>query len=248
MASRKLKIMGIITARGGSKRVPRKNIKSFLGKPLLAWSIEVGKKAKVFDKFILTTEDKEIAKMGKKYGVEVPFMRPQELAQDSSTSYETVRHAVEWLRDNENYNPDWIILLEPSSPGRQSAHIKEVAKLISQNPKFDSLIGISEIPGHFSYLKQFQLNKNEALTRVNDSASMKNLILRNQDMPKSYYINSAIYAFKTSNLFDGDKSLWGNKTYGYVMDNKYSLDIDTPEDWLIAEIKMKQILKNKQKA
>ena len=76
---------------------------------------------------------------------------------------------------------------------------------------------------------------------------MKQLILRNQEVPKSYYINSAIYAFRASNLFDGSDSLWGDKTYGYVMDNKYSLDIDTPEEWLMAEIKMKKILEEKQK-
>ncbi len=247
MVLKKLKILGIITARGGSKRVPRKNIKNFLGKSLLAWSIEVGKKANVFDRFILTTEDKAIAKIGKQYGIEVPFMRPADLAKDTSKSYDAIKHAIEWLRDNENYIPDWIILLEPSSPGRQYFHIQEAAKLISARPNFDSLLGISETPGHFSYLKQQQLGKDGIMTRVNDNATMKNLILRNQDVPKSYYINSAIYAFKTSNLFDGDSSLWGNKTYGYLMDNKYSLDIDTPEDWLIAEIKMKKILENKNK-
>ena len=120
-----------------------------------------------------------------------------------------------------------------------------MAKLISKNPKFDSLIGISETPGHVSHLKQQQRGRNGIITRVNDGATMKNIILRNQDVPKSYYINSAIYALRTANLFDGDKSLWGNKTYGYIMDNKYSLDIDTPEEWLIAEIKMKKILEEK---
>src|SRR3989344_3310780 len=142
------KILGIITARGGSKRLPRKNVKDFLGKPLLAWTIEIGKKAKIFDRFILTTDDDEIAKIGKEYGVEVPFKRPPEFAQDTSSSYDTIRHAVEWLRDNSGYSPNWLILFEPTSPGRQPFHIKEVAKLISKNPKFDSLIGISETPGH----------------------------------------------------------------------------------------------------
>jgi len=242
---KKTSILGIITARGGSKRVPRKNIKSFLGKPLLTWTIETGKRANVFDRFILTTEDKKIANIGGKYGVEVPFLRPVELAQDKSSSYDTIRHAIEWLHNHDNYNPDWLILLEPSSPGRQPFHIKEAAKLINGNPGFDSLLGISETPGHFSHLKQQQIDKFGIVTRVNDGALMKDLILRNQDVPRSYYINSAIYAFKTSNLFDGDHSLWGNSTYGYIMDNKYSMDIDTLEDWLIAEIKMKRILKNK---
>lgn len=242
----KSRILGLITARGGSKRIPRKNIKSFLGKPLLAWTIENGQKSKVFDRLILTTEDREIAKIGKRYKIEVPFMRPMKLAQDASTSYDTIKHAVEWLKKNENYHPDWVVLLEPSSPGRQPFHIKKVAKLISLNGDFDSLVGISETPAHLSYLKQQQINSRGLITRVNDGATMKNIILRNQDVPKSYYINSAIYAFKVSNLFDGRHSLWGSKTYGYIMDNKYSLDIDSPEDWDIAEIKMSKILKQRQ--
>lgn len=236
------KILGIITARGGSKRVPRKNIKDFLGKPLLAWSIEIGKEAGVFDRFILTTEDKEIAEVGRKYGIEVPFMRPAELAADTSSSYDAIRHALDWLKENENYEPDWIILLEPSSPGRQAFHIQEVAELIKNGINADSIIGISETPAHFSYLKQQQRDENGIITRVGDGAILRNLIHRNQDVPKSYFINSAIYAFKRANLFDGNNSLWGNSTYGYVMDNKYALDIDTPEDWEMAEIKMKKLL------
>lgn len=242
---RKNNILGIITARGGSKRVPHKNIKDFLGKPLLVWAIEVGKRADVFNRFILTTEDEEIAKIGRSYNIEVPFMRPKKLAQDGSSSYDVIKHAVGWLRDNDAYNPDWIILLEPSSPGRQPFHIKEVAEIISKNKNIESLVGISEVPAHFSHLKQQQRDKSGIITRVTDGAKIKSLIHRNQNVPKSYYINSAIYAFKTSNLFDGNNNLWGGNTYGYIMDNKYALDIDTPEDWLTAEIKMKRLLKEK---
>lgn len=239
------KILGLVTARGGSKRVPRKNIKDFLGKPLLAWTIDAGKKSGVFDRFILSTEDKEIADVGKKYGIDVPFVRPLELASDTAGSFGVIKHAVEWFKENEKYEPTWIILLEPSSPGRQPFHIKEVAELIKKGGGFDSIVGISETPGHFSYLKQQQLDKQGIMTRVGDGAIMRNLIHRNQDVPKSYFINSAVYAFKTSNLFDGNDSLWGDSTYGYVMDEKYALDIDMPTDWLIAEVKMKLLLNTK---
>lgn len=225
--------------------MPRKNIKEFLGKPLLVWSIEAGKEAGVFDRFILTTEDEEIAEAGRKYGIEVPFLRPKELASDTAGSFGVIKHAVEWLRENENYEPRWIILLEPSSPGRQIFHIQEVAKIINERNDFDSLIGISETPAHFSYLKQQQRNDKGIITRVGDGAILRNLIHRNQDVPKSYFINSAIYAFRASNLFDGRDSLWGDNTYGYVMDNKYALDIDTPEDWETAEIKMRKLLEEK---
>ncbi len=237
-----MSILGLMTARGGSKRVPRKNIKDFLGKPLLAWTIEVGKASGVLDRFILSTEDTEIAAVGKEYEVEVPFIRPAEFATDTASSYSVVKHAVEWLKEYESYEPDWIILLEPSSPGRQTEHLKEVAELIKQGGNFDSIVGISETPGHFSFLKQLTPDKNGILTRVGDRAILRNLIHRNQDVPKSYFINSAVYAFKTTNLFDGNDSLWGDSTFGYLMDSKYALDIDTPEDWLVAEVKMQRIL------
>ncbi len=222
--------------------MPRKNIKDFLAKPLLAWSIETGKEAGVFDRFILTTEDKEIAEIGKKYGIEVPFMRPEELAKDTSSSYETIKHAVEWLKDNENYEPDWIILLEPTSPGRQPFHIQETAKIIREKNGIDSLIGVSELSPHYHPLKILKRDDKGMVARYSGKLIRESEI-RNQDFSLLYYSNSAIYAFKVSNLFDAKHpSLWGDRTLGYVMDNKYAFDIDTSDDWLIAEIKMQKLL------
>ena len=93
--------------------------------------------------------------------------------------------------------------------------------------------------------KELKLDERGAVSRVTDGAIMRNLIHSNQDVPVSYYINSALYAFKRSTLFDGNNSLWGNSTYGYVMDEKYALDIDTPQDWMVAEVKMKHLLEKK---
>jgi len=240
---KKKTILGLVTARGGSKRVPGKNVKELCGKPLLTWTVEAGKKSGVLDRFVLTTDDSDIARVGKEAGIEVPFMRPAELANDTARSYQAVRHAVEWLRDKENYEADWIILLEPSSPGRQPFHITEVAEIITTRNDFDSLIGISQTPGHFSYLKELVPDEHGIVTRAYDGNDLHSLILRNQEVPASYYINSTVYAFKTANLFDGKNSCWGGGgTYGYSMDEKYAFDIDTPTDWLVAEVKMKQLL------
>jgi len=240
-----MKILGLITARGGSKRVPKKNIKEFCGRPLIGWSIEVGKESGVFDRFILSTDDPEILEISKKYSIDIPFVRPAELATDTATSFSVVKHALEWLEEKENFKPDWIILLEPSSPGRQVFHLQEVAKIISTlDFNLDSLVGISETPGHFHYQKQMQIIDGGEVVRVGDGEKMKNLVHRNQDLTKTYFINSALYAFKRDNLFEGNSSLWGESTYGYVMDQKYALDIDTPEDWLAAEVKMEDLLKN----
>lgn len=239
------KILCLITARGGSKRVPRKNIKEFCGKPLLAWTIETAKKSGVFDRIILSTEDAEIAEIGRHAGAETPFVRPMEFADDAASSFEVVRHAVKWLKENENYEAPWIVLLEPSSPGRQDFHLKEIAALIEKDLPFDSVLGVSEAPAHFSPAKILDLAANGALTRSGDHEIIRNLTHRNQDVPKAYYINSAIYAFRTENIFEANPSLWGNSTYSYLMDNKYSMDIDTPEDWMIAEVKMKHLLESK---
>jgi len=236
------KILCLITARGGSKRVLRKNVKDLLGKPLIAWTVETAKESKVLDRIVLTTDDEEIADAGRKAGAEVPFMRPAELAGDTATSYQAVRHAVEWLKENEGYETEWIILLEPTSPGRRPFHVSEVAKLIREKgSEFDSIIGITEMPGHFSHLKEFNLTDTGIMERVGDKAGLKQIISRNQDVPTSYYINSSIYAFKVKNLYDGDSSLWGDSTYGYLIEEKYATDIDTPEDWMIAEVKMRRL-------
>lgn len=239
----KKSIICIMPARGGSKRFPRKNIKKFLGKPLLAWTIKVAKDSGVLDRIILSTDDKEIARIGMKYGTEVPFMRPKKFAQDRSTPLSVVQHAIKWLKDKEDYGVDWVVFLEPSSPGRQTFHIQEVVRLINQKRDIDSIVGISEIPGHFSPLKALSMGESGLITRYPDGELVRNLTHRNQDLPALYFINSAIYAFKATNFFEENPSLWGNRVLGYIMDSRYAIDIDTPDDWLTAEVRMRGMLK-----
>ena len=239
-----MKIIGIITARGGSKRVPRKNVRAFLGKPLLAWSVEAGLKSKTIKRWILSTDDSEIAEIGRKYGAEVPFMRPKELAFDTSTSLDVLQHAVLWLKEKEKKIPDWMVLLEPPSPGRQPFHIDEVASIIEEkNNEIDSICGVSELLGNLSAHKSLKIKSDKTLVRYYDDAPFRSLIFRNQDVPPSYFINSAIYAFKVSKMLSNPPSLWGDRVRAYVMDSKYAIDIDTPEDWIVGEAKMKELLR-----
>ena len=235
------KILGLVTARGGSKRVPRKNIKEFLGKPLLTWTIETGKQANVFDRFVLTTEDEEIAAVGKQSGIEVPFRRPAEYAQDTSKSFDAVKHAYEWLRDNDGFTADLIILLEPTSPARQPFHIQEVAKLMERE-EIDSLMGVTELPAHYHPEKIVSMEPAGTIVRYHEHRLIRDSERRNQDFSKLYFTNSEIYAFKPANFYGEHPSLWGDKVYGYVMDEKYAIDIDTPEDWKLAELKMRALL------
>lgn len=240
-----MKILALVTARGGSKRVPRKNIKDFLGKPLLAWTIEVALASRVLDRLVLTTEDEDIATVGKKFGAEVPFRRPAHLASDKSSSYDAVLHAMEWLEENQNYSPDWVVLLEPTAPARQPFHIQEAVKIIKERDDLDSLIAISETPSHFSYARDLKRDEKGIISRAYDGEILRRFTMRTQELPKTYFINSGLYAFKVSNLFDGNRSLWGDRVYGYVMDEKYAIDIDTPYDWQMAELKMKLLLDEK---
>lgn len=236
-----MSMLGLIGARGGSKRLPGKNKKDFLGKPLIAWTIEVAKESRVFERLVVFTDDEDIAAIAKQYGAEVPFMEPAKLA--TSISYhDAVRYTLQKLEDDEGYTPEYFTLLEPSAIGRTARHIKEVWKIFKDRADLDSLVGVSEVPGHFSYAKQLVVAQNGLLGRVGDNMSLKNMIHRNQEVPKSYFINSAIYAFRRKNLFEGSKTIWGESTYGYVMDGSTLADIDTQEEWDIAEFKMKRLL------
>lgn len=234
------KILGIITARGGSKSTHRKNIKPFCGKPLITWSVEAGLLSGVLDRFVLTTDDEEIAAVGKAAGIEVPFMRPAELALDTTPSLPVLQHAVAWLRDNENYYPDYVLLLEPTSPGRQPFHIQEAVELIADSGA-DSVCALGQVPGHHSPHWQFNLLEGSKI-ELFTGGSIKNIIRRRQDLSKTYFRNGAFYLFKPDLLFAAEPSLYGEDVRGYVLDGKYSLDIDTPEDWAFAENQMKKIL------
>ena len=236
-----MKILGLITARGGSSRVPRKNIKEFLGKPLVAWSIEIGKESGVFDKFILSTESEEIAAVGKAHGIDVPFVRPAEYATDTSSSLEAVQHAYEWMRDNVGFEADSIILLEPPAPGRRPFHIQEAAKLIERDD-IDSVLGITELSAHYHPEKILTMDDKKQVVRYTEGKKIRDTIKRGQEYSTLYYPNAAIYAFKPKNFYEPEPSLWGDRVFGYIMDPKYAFDIDTPEDWAIAEFKMQRLL------
>ena len=230
------KILGIITARGGSKGVPGKNIKLLGGKPLIVYTIEAAKKSGVFDRIILTTDDPKIAEVAKKYGCEVPFMRPAELAGDGVQHLPVLRHAVQWLKDNEGYSSEYIMTLQPTSPFRQPEHIQQAVDIILKTGA-DSVLGVSEIPGHFSPHKSMTLDDDAGKLVLFNGSPVKKRTMRRQDLPTCYFSNGTIYLYKTSNLFlsDDQAAFFGDDVRACVIDFQYSLDIDTPEDWELAE-------------
>lgn len=229
------KILGIITARGGSKGVPGKNIKLLGGKPLIAYTIEAAQKSGIFDRIILTTDDQKIAEVAKKYGCEVPFIRPKELAEDNTQHLPVLRHAISWLKDNDGYYPDYAMTLHPTSPFRRSEHIHQAVDTILATGA-DSVLGVSAVPGHFNPHRSMDIKDGGQLLLINGNPVRKR-IMRRQDLPESYASNGMIYLYKTSNLFkyDEDAAFLGEDVRACVIDSKYNVDIDTPEDWELAE-------------
>ncbi len=233
-------ILALIPARGGSKGIPGKNIKEFCGKPLIAWSIEAARQSGLVSRVVVTTDYDEIGEIAKKFGAEVPFKRPAELAQDTTPTLPVMIHAVNYLKETENYAPDYVLLLEPTSPGRQMRHIKEAVELILKTGA-DSVVSVVEVPGRYSPFWQFKVDDNQRM-EITTGGSLKNIITRRQNLPKTYTRNGAIYLFKTELLFEHEPSIYGDDTRAYIMDSAYSLDIDTLEDWSEAEDKMKLLI------
>lgn len=230
-----MKILGVITARGGSKSIPRKNVKELAGKPLIAWTIEAARASGVFDRIILSTDDPEIAEVGRRYGVEVPFLRPAGLAQDTTPHLPVLQHAVKWLEEHEGYKPDYVAILQPTAPLRQAFHLREAVELLEKTGA-DSLVSVVEIPGHFSPYWAV-VEGEDGWVRLFTGQPIRERIWRRQDFPaKTYAHNGAIYIFRTGLLFDPQRpSFYGERVRLYPMEEKYSVNVDNPEDWERAE-------------
>ncbi len=236
-----MKILGVITARGGSKGIPGKNIKPLLGKPLIAYTIEAAKASGVVDRLILSTDDLAIAEVAKQYGCEVPFMRPADIADDKAAHLPVLQHAVKALEEKDGYRPDYVLLLQPTSPLRQAFHIKEAAKLIEKSGA-DSVLSVSEIPENYHHRKAMFINEVGGLRLVTAGKPIHERVARRQDMEKNYWSVGSIYLFKTGLLFDPAKpNFYGEKTLPYVIDAKYCVDINLPEDWAFAEQALKRL-------
>lgn len=233
-----MKVLCLITARGGSKGIPRKNIKLLAGKPLIAYTIDAAKAAGVFDRIIVSTDDAEIADVAKQYGAEVPFMRPPELAGDTTPTLPVLVHALKWLKENESYEPDAVMLLQPTAPLRTPEHIREAVGLFTKSSA-DSVVSVSEVPGHHNPHWQFNLD-NEQRISIFTGEAFKDIVKRRQELPKTYTRNGAIYLFKTLLLFAATPSFYGNDVRAYVMDDANSVNIDSPEDFALAEFRLSQ--------
>lgn len=235
-----MKIIGIIPARGSSTRTPNKNTRIFQGKPLIAWAILSARKSKLLDRVIVSTDSHEIAKIAKKYGAEVPFLRPAEFSTSTIGIEPTLKHAYQWLLENENYKADGIALLMATNPLRQMFHIDESVKLFVKN-KVDSVVSVNETPSnHTPYWTLVRSERGKI--SLFGGVSLANIITRGQDFPqKCYARNDLVYVLKPKNLFEKPSGLYGKKVELYETDPLFETDINTPEEWLSAEMKFRRL-------
>ncbi len=226
------RILALIPARGGSKGLPGKNIRTLHGKPLIAWSIEAAKKSKYVDRTIVSTDSSEIAAIAEEYGGELPFKRPAELAADNSTGIDVCLHAMEWLSEkNDIY--DLLLILQPTSPLRTTSDIDAaIATLDAKQAK--ALVSVCETDHHPWWSNQLPKDGN-----------MKNFLRpevlnkNRQELPTYYRLNGAIYLIETK-LIKKTRSFYGPETFAYVMPTERSIDIDTLSDFHLAEAYLAQ--------
>ncbi len=222
------KILGVIVARGGSKGIPRKNIKNLVGKPLIAYTIDAAKKSMFLTRTIVSTDDHEIVDVAKKYGAEVPFLRPSDLAEDKSTAISVIQHSLTWLKDNRGEEYDYVMILQPTSPLRQAHDIDgAIQKIVETNA--DSVMGMIELVD-FSTKKLKKIQNDEILSLIEEEG--KTSAFRDADI-KVYKRNAAIYLTKVEYIFQND--LFGKVSRPYLMPAERSVDINEPIDFLIAE-------------
>ena len=233
-----MKILTIIPARGGSKGIKLKNLSKINGKPLVAFSIEHSLASKLINRTIVSTDNEEIAKVSEKYGAEIPIYRSKELAGDNILDLPVFEHMLTYLKEEENYEPEIVVHLRPTSPYRKAEWIDSAIKLLIENTSADSIRSVSE-PSQHPY-RIFEI-KNKFLFPLMHDRHPEPYLLRRQDLPKMFYYNCVIDVTKPSTIII-KKSMTGDKMLPYIMKPEDSIDIDKPMDLEFAKFFLKNRL------
>jgi len=223
------KLLAVIPARGGSKRLPRKNILDLSGKPMISWTIDAALGSKYIDRIVVSTDDQEIAKISKDCGADIPFIRPLELATDYATSIDVVLNLIESLERNNEYY-DYIMLLQPTSPLRSTKNINESVELLKLR-KTDAVVSVCKA-------KHSPLWCNTIPENGNLSGFLDNSILnkRSQDLEQYFCINGAIYLCNIKRLKQEKTFFLNSSCTAYKMNRESSVDIDSRMDFLYASV------------
>lgn len=226
------KALGIIPARGGSKGVPRKNIRLVAGKPMIAYSIEAALGAKSLSDVVVSTEDEEIARIAKELGAWVPFLRPQELAQDTTPSFPVAEYTLKRLNEESDHTYDYAVWLQPTSPLRRSGDIDRALEILSESDT-DSVVSVEPVEDYHP-CRLYRLKGNYlGLIQKDDGSGLR------QRLDPVYHRNGAVYAFKTEVLMKYH-NFFGEKILPYEMPRSRSVNVDDEYDLLIADFMIKQ--------
>ncbi|MBQ6518339.1 MAG: acylneuraminate cytidylyltransferase [Anaerolineaceae bacterium] len=228
----KPEVLAIIPARGGSKGIPRKNIKPFAGYPLIAYSIAAGLQSELTTRVIVSTDDEEIAEVARKWGAQTPFLRPAEFAADNTLDLPVFQHALTWLKKHENYVPDIVVQLRPTSPARPVGMVDEAIRLLMDHPEVDSVRGV--VPADENPHKMWRVDEEtglmQGLLKVDGIDEPYNA--PRQKLPPVYWQTGHIDAIRPERTFMAGDSMSGKNIMPLFLDPDYTIDIDTPFDWM----------------
>ena len=229
---KKPEVLAVIPARGGSKGIPRKNIKTFAGYPLIAYSIAAGLQSELTTRVIVSTDDEEIAEVARKWGAQTPFLRPAEFAADNTLDLPVFQHALTWLKEHEGYVPDIVLQLRPTSPARPTALVDDAIRLLMDHPEADSVRGV--VPADENPHKMWRVDPEtglmHGLLKVEGIDEPYNA--PRQKLPPVYWQTGHIDAIRPERTFMAGDSMSGKNILPLFLDPKFTIDIDTPFDWV----------------
>jgi CMP-N-acetylneuraminic acid synthetase len=230
-------VVAIIPARGGSVGIPRKNLAVIAGKPLVAWSIEHAQRSSRVSRIIVSTDDDEIAQTARSYGADVPFMRPAELAGNTVLDLPVFEHALRWLEEHEDARPDIVVHLRPTAPLRPVGQIDAMIGMLEERSDADSVRSVSK-PGPHPW-RMFTVDDAGFLRPLMQTPHKEPFLLRRQELPDIYWYNAVTDVTRRRTILE-KHSMTGDRILPYVIDSKDVIDIDEPDDLLIASVKLQR--------
>jgi len=227
-----IEVLALIPARGGSKSIPRKNIRPLAGHPLIAYSIVAARASEMTTRVVVSTDDEEIAAIARRYGAETPFLRPEEFSLDNTADLPVFQHALEWFATHEEYHPDIIIQLRPTSPLRRVWHIDQCVASLLEHPQADSVRTVCT-PFQNPY-KMWRIDADGYMRPILETSFYEPYNMPRQLLPDVYWQTGYVDAAWADTILN-KKSMTGERILPLVIDSSEWIDIDSPDDWRRAE-------------
>jgi CMP-N-acetylneuraminic acid synthetase len=227
-----LEVLALIPARGGSKSIPRKNIADFSGEPLIAYSIAAARCAPSISRVVVSTDDEEIASISRQYGAETPFMRPAEYSQDDTQDLPVFQHALSWLDEHENYHPDIVVQLRPTSPLRRVSHIEQALAHLLKRPEADAIRTVC-VPFQNPY-KMWRVGEDGFMQPLLQSEFREPYNMPRQALPEVFWQTGYVDAAWSKTILEKG-SMTGERILPLIISPEEWIDIDSPGDWRRAE-------------